>query len=63
MAFAAFSLPFTFAPLLIVANDPEYVGNQCNTAAVNVVAALVLALLCVVTVATIPLLVASGGGQ
>ncbi len=63
MAFAAFSLPFTFAPLLVVANDPEYVGDQRNTAAANVVAGVVLVLLCVVTVATVPLLVASGGGQ
>jgi Mn2+/Fe2+ NRAMP family transporter len=63
MAFAAFTLPFTFAPLLIVANDREYVDHQRNTRMANVVAALVLVLLCIVTLATIPLLILSGGGQ
>ncbi len=61
MALAGATLPFTFAPLLIVANDSEYVGEQRNTPAVNVVALLVLALLTVVTVVTIPLLILSGG--
>lgn len=63
MALAAFSLPFTFGPLLIVANDPEYVGEQKNTTMANVVAVVVFALLCVVTLATIPLLILSGGGS
>lgn len=62
MAFAAFALPFTFLPLLIVANDPGYVGEQRNTRAANVVAGLILALLCLVTLTTVPLLIISGGG-
>ncbi len=63
LAVAAASLPFTFLPLLIVANDPDYVGEQRNTRAINVVALLVLALLLVVTLTAVPLLVATGGGS
>lgn len=62
MAGAAFALPFTFIPLLIVANDPDYMGEQKNTTAANVVAGIVLIVLLVVTVSTIPLFILSGGG-
>jgi manganese transport protein len=62
LAVAAAALPFTFLPLLIVANDADYMGEQKNTLAINVVAGIVLALLCAVTLAVIPLLVLSGGG-
>jgi Mn2+/Fe2+ NRAMP family transporter len=61
MAFAAFSLPFAFLPILVVANDGGYMGQQKNTPAANLVGVLML-LLCAVTVATIPLLILSGGG-
>ncbi len=63
MALAAFALPFTFGPLLIVANDPEYVGDQTNTRAGNAVALVVFAMLAVVTIVTIPLLVITRGGS
>jgi Mn2+/Fe2+ NRAMP family transporter len=62
MAFAAFTLPFTFLPILIVANDRDYMGEQKNTRGANVVAVLMLVLLTLVTLATIPLLVLTGGG-
>jgi Mn2+/Fe2+ NRAMP family transporter len=63
MVFAAASLPFTFLPLLIVANDRDYVGEQKNTGPINVVSVLILGLLLLVTVASIPLLVITGGGS
>jgi manganese transport protein len=62
MIAAAMALPFTFVPLLIVANDDVYMGEQCNTPAINVVAVLILALLVVVMLAAFPLLIISGGG-
>lgn len=61
MAAAAVALPFTFLPLLIVANDPDYVGDQRNSAALNVVAVVVLALLTLVTIAAVPLFIITGG--
>jgi Mn2+/Fe2+ NRAMP family transporter len=63
MALAAVSLPFIFGPLLIVANDPEYVGEQKNTPMTNVVGLIVFVVLCVVTLSTIPLLILTGGGS
>jgi Mn2+/Fe2+ NRAMP family transporter len=63
LAVAAATLPFTFLPLLIVANDRDYVGNQANTLAINVVALVILVLLLLVTVAAIPLLIITGGGS
>ncbi|NJC72283.1 divalent metal cation transporter [Planosporangium thailandense] len=61
MALAAVALPFTFIPLLIVANDRDYVGEQTNTRAINAVAGIILALLIVVAVAAVPLLIVTGG--
>lgn len=63
LAAAAASLPFTFAPLLIVANDRDFVGDQVNTRAINVAALLMLGLLLLVTIATVPLLILTGGGS
>ena len=61
MIAAAVALPFTFIPLLIVANDEDYVGDQQNTPAINAVAILILSLLIVVTIAAVPLLIITGG--
>lgn len=61
LAIAAAALPFTFLPLLIVANDRDYMGDQRNSPAVNITASLILLLLCVVTVAVVPLLIMTGG--
>lgn len=63
LAAAAASLPFTFAPLLIVANDREFVGDQANTRAINIVALLLLGLLVLVTLSAVPLLILTGGGS
>ncbi len=60
-ALAAFSLPFTFAPLLVIANDERYMGEQRNTRLTNVAGLFFLVVLTLVTVATIPLLLLSGG--
>ncbi len=62
MAAAAVALPFTFLPLLIIANDADYMGDQKNTLGVNVIAIVILALLCIVTVAAVPLFIMTGGG-
>ena len=61
-ALAAFSLPFTFGPLLIVANDERYMGEQKNGVLANVAGVFFLGVLTIVTVLTIPLLILSGGG-
>jgi Mn2+/Fe2+ NRAMP family transporter len=63
LAAAAASLPFTFGPLLIVANDKDFVGDQANTPAVNAAAIVILVLLIMVTIGVIPLLILTGGGS
>lgn len=60
-ALAAFSLPFTFLPLYVIANDTEYMGEQRNGVLANVAGGFFLVVLSVVTLATIPLFILSGG--
>jgi manganese transport protein len=61
-ALAAFSLPFTFIPLFIIANDEEYMGDQRNNRLVNIASVFFLVVLSIVTIGTIPLFILSGGG-
>lgn len=61
MAVAGATLPFTFVPLLIVANDRLHMGDQRNSLTINIVSYLILALLIVVTIAAIPLTLMTGG--
>jgi manganese transport protein len=61
-ALAAFSLPFTFIPLFIIANDRDYMGDQRNGLLINIASVFFLAVLTIVTIATIPLFIMSGGG-
>jgi manganese transport protein len=60
-ALAAFSLPFTFIPLFIIANDRGYMGDFRNGPLTNVASIFFLIVLCAVTVATVPLFIFSGG--
>jgi len=61
-ALAAFSLPFTFIPLFIVANDRTYMGDARNGTLTNIACIFFLIVLSIVTIATIPLFILSGGG-
>jgi Mn2+/Fe2+ NRAMP family transporter len=61
LAFAVVALPLTFLPLLIVANDPLYMGDLRNGPLANGLGVVFLALLTVAGVAAIPLLVITGG--
>jgi Mn2+/Fe2+ NRAMP family transporter len=61
-ALAAFSLPFTFIPLFIVANDETYMGDMRNGLLTNGASIFFLVVLSIVTILTIPLFILSGGG-
>ncbi len=61
MALGAAALPFTFIPLLLIANDRRVMGRQRNTRATNVLAIIVLSVLVCITVMTVPLLVITHG--
>jgi len=63
VVFAAMALPLTYLPILIVANDPDYVGKETNGPLRNAFGLVYLALLVVASLAAIPLMIITKGGQ
>lgn len=63
VVFSAIALPLTYLPILIVSNDPEYMGARVNTTAVNAVAQVYLVLILAASLSAIPLMVITGAGQ
>ena len=63
LVFSAVALPLTYFPILVVANDPSYMGKDTNGRVVNTLATGYLVLLTVVAVAAIPLMLATKAGQ
>jgi manganese transport protein len=59
---SAAALPLTYFPILVVANDPTYVGDRTNSRFLNGLGFAYLILLLVVALATIPVMIASRGG-
>lgn len=63
VVFSAIALPLTYLPILIVANDPEYMGEHVNGTMLNRVGVFYLVILTIASVAAIPLLVITGAGS
>jgi manganese transport protein len=59
---SAAALPLTYFPILVIANDPGYMGDRVNGRALNTIATFYLIVLMVVAVATIPLMIITRGG-
>jgi Mn2+/Fe2+ NRAMP family transporter len=59
---SAAALPLTYFPILIIANDPAYMGEHTNGRLLNGVATVYLVILAVVAVATIPLMIITRAG-
>jgi manganese transport protein len=59
---AAAALPLTYLPVLIVANNREYMQDKLNSAVTNALATVLLLLLLVVSLATIPLMIVTKAG-
>lgn len=55
MALTALSLPVTVVPLLILMNDPEYLGENVNHWIANAAVLFVSVLACIVAIVAIPL--------
>jgi manganese transport protein len=53
----------TYLPILIVANDPEYVGSRVNSRALNAAAGVYLVIILVASLAAIPLLIMTNAGR
>jgi Mn2+/Fe2+ NRAMP family transporter len=63
VVFSAVALPLTYLPILVVANDRTYMGDDVNGPIKNTIATCYLVLLVVVAVATIPLMIATKAGS
>ncbi|GAA1703352.1 divalent metal cation transporter [Kribbella yunnanensis] len=63
VVFAAMALPLTYLPILIIANDPDYVGRQTNGRVRNFLGIGYLILLIVASAAAIPLMIITKAGQ
>lgn len=59
----AAAIPLTYFPLLVVANDKEYLGRWVNGRLNNALSTTLLVLLVVISAATVPLLVYTKAGQ
>ncbi|MDQ1057428.1 Mn2+/Fe2+ NRAMP family transporter [Arthrobacter globiformis] len=62
VVFSAVALPLTYLPILIVANDPQYMGKHVNGRGVNLVAMIYLVVILVASLAAIPLMIVTGAG-
>lgn len=59
---SAAALPLTYFPILVVANDPDYMGDKTNGRLLNGLGVLYLVILLVISVVTIPLMIITKGG-
>ncbi len=59
----AAAIPLTYFPILVIANDREYLGERVNRSWLNLVSTVFLLLMVVVSVVAIPLLLITKMGQ
>jgi Mn2+/Fe2+ NRAMP family transporter len=60
---SAVALPLTYFPILVVANDRDYMGEHTNGRVANTLGSIYLVLVVVAAVAAIPLLIITGMGS
>ena len=60
---SAAALPLTYFPILVIANDPDYMGDRTNGRLLNAIGFVYLVVLVVVSAATIPLMIITRGGS
>jgi Mn2+/Fe2+ NRAMP family transporter len=63
VVFSAIALPLTYLPILIVANDKQYMGEHVNGRATNVLGSAYLVIIVVAALAAIPLMIVTEAGQ
>ena len=63
VVFSAIALPLTYLPILIVANDPGYMGKYVNGRALNIAASVYVVIILAASLAAIPLMIVTGAGQ
>lgn len=63
VVFSAVALPLTYFPILVVANDPDYLGEHVNGRLANALGTVYLVVIGVAAVAAIPLMIWTRMGQ
>lgn len=62
VVFSAVALPLTYIPILVISNDPDYMGRDVNSPVVNGLALVYLVIIVVAAAAAIPLMILTGAG-
>jgi Mn2+/Fe2+ NRAMP family transporter len=63
VVFSAIALPLTYLPILIVANDSQYMGDKTNGRLINAFGSVYLVIILAASLAAIPLMIVTGAGQ
>ncbi|MEW1848133.1 Nramp family divalent metal transporter [Nonomuraea angiospora] len=63
LVFSAAALPLTYLPVLMISNDRDYMGDKVNGVFSNTLGTVFMILLVVVSIAAIPLMLATKAGQ
>jgi Mn2+/Fe2+ NRAMP family transporter len=63
IVFSAVALPLTYFPILVVANDPVYMGRRVNGPVGNFLGTIFLVIVTVASIAAIPLMLITAAGQ
>ncbi|HEX8093728.1 NRAMP family divalent metal transporter [Jatrophihabitans sp.] len=63
VVFSAVALPLTYFPILVISNDPDYMGDKVNGRISNTLATLFLGVILVAATAAIPLMLLTKAGQ
>lgn len=63
IVFSAVALPLTYFPILVVANDPVYMGEHVNGRLANALGTFFLVVIGIAAVAAIPLMLVTAAGQ
>jgi Mn2+/Fe2+ NRAMP family transporter len=63
VVFSALALPLTYFPILVVANDPDYMGEHANGVLANTLGSVYLVVVVVAATAAIPLMLLTGAGR
>lgn len=63
VVFSAVALPLTYFPILVVANDRDYMGEHTNGRLANFLGSIFLVVVCVAAAAALPLMIWTKMGQ
>ncbi|CCW10012.1 MULTISPECIES: NRAMP family divalent metal transporter [Rhodococcus] len=63
VVFSAIALPLTYLPVLIISNDPQYMGEHVTGPVINAIGTLYLVVIVAASAAAIPLMILTGAGQ